>query len=63
MANSQAAKSQSVWGRMARRIRVPLAFVFAIFYFWRARPTWRFLLLGALIAGLVLCCAFWPRDR
>ena len=39
------------WGKIARRIRVPLGFVFAVLYFWLARPTWRFLLLGA---GLIL---------
>ena len=52
----QAAKSPIAWSRVARRIRVPVGFVFAIFYFWRAKPTWRFLLLGALIAaiGIVL---------
>ena len=56
MAEPQAAESHIAWSRAARRIRVPIAFVFAIFYFWRAKPTWRFLLLGALIAaiGLVL---------
>lgn len=37
------------WSQIARRIRVPLGFVFAIFYFWMARPTWRSLALGAII--------------
>ena len=56
MADPQAAKSPIAWSRAARRIRVPIAFVFAIFYLWRAKPTWRFLVLGALIAviGIVL---------
>ena len=56
MAEQQAAKSPIAWSRAARRIRVPIAFVFAIFYLWRAKPTWRFLVLGALIAviGIVL---------
>ena len=37
------------WGDVARRIRVPLGFVFAAFYFWRARPTWQSLVAGACI--------------
>ena len=37
------------YSRVARRIRVPLGFVFAVLYFWLARPTWRFLALGALV--------------
>jgi protein-S-isoprenylcysteine O-methyltransferase Ste14 len=52
MADPQAARSNITWSRVARRIRVPVGFGFAIFYFWRARPTWRFLILGALIASL-----------
>src|ERR1700676_2740876 len=34
--------------RIARRIRVPLGFVFAILYFWLARATWRSISLGAI---------------
>lgn len=37
------------WGKIARRIRVPLGFAFAVLYFWLARPTWRFLALGAIL--------------
>ena len=37
------------WSRVARRIRVPLGFVFAVLYLWLARPTWRFLALGSLL--------------
>jgi protein-S-isoprenylcysteine O-methyltransferase Ste14 len=37
------------WSRVARRIRVPLGFVFAVLYFWLARPSWRFLALGAVL--------------
>ena len=37
------------WARIARRIRVPLGFLFAIVYFYLAHPTWR-----TIIAGLVL---------
>jgi protein-S-isoprenylcysteine O-methyltransferase Ste14 len=44
------------WSRVARRIRVPLGFLFAVLYFWLARPTWRFLLFGAMVIlpGLLL---------
>lgn len=44
------------WSRVARRIRVPLGFAFAVLYLWLARPTWRFLLLGFLliIPGLLI---------
>ena len=37
------------WSRIARRVRVPLGFAFAVLYFWLARPTWRFLGIGALL--------------
>ena len=37
------------WSRIARRIRVPLGFVFAVAYFWLAHPTWRFIALGAVL--------------
>jgi protein-S-isoprenylcysteine O-methyltransferase Ste14 len=44
------------WSRTARRIRVPLGFVFAVLYFWLARPTWRSIALGAIVfvPGLVI---------
>ena len=44
------------WSRVARRIRVPLGFAFAVLYFWLARPTWRFLGLGAvlMVPGLLI---------
>ena len=37
------------WGRIARRIRVPLGFVFAVFFVWLARPSARFLALSLLL--------------
>jgi protein-S-isoprenylcysteine O-methyltransferase Ste14 len=37
------------WSKIARRIRVPLGFVFAVLYFWLARPAWRFIALGAIL--------------
>jgi protein-S-isoprenylcysteine O-methyltransferase Ste14 len=39
------------WGRIARRIRVPLGFVFAVVYVWMARPTWASIGAGAVIAA------------
>lgn len=44
------------WSPIARRIRVPLGFLFAVFYFWLARPTWGSLALGALaiVPGLLI---------
>ncbi|MDP9266872.1 MAG: isoprenylcysteine carboxylmethyltransferase family protein [Acidobacteriota bacterium] len=42
------------WGRVAKRIRVPLGFLFAIVYLWFARPAWEALALGAAIAALGL---------
>jgi len=44
------------WPRIARRIRVPLGFVFAVVYFWLAKPTWRFIALGAvlIVPGLLI---------
>ena len=37
------------WQRIARRIRVPLGFVFAGVFLWLARPTWQ-----TMLASLVL---------
>jgi protein-S-isoprenylcysteine O-methyltransferase Ste14 len=37
------------WSQIARRIRVPLGFIFAVVYFWLARPTWRSIVLGAIV--------------
>jgi len=44
------------WSRVARRIRVPLGFAFALLYFWLARPTWRSLGIGAvlIVPGLLI---------
>jgi protein-S-isoprenylcysteine O-methyltransferase Ste14 len=44
------------WSKIARRIRVPLGFLFAVLYFWLARPSWRSLLLGAIVVvqGLLI---------
>lgn len=37
------------WSRIARRIRVPLGFVFAAFFLWLARPTVLFLMLSLIL--------------
>ena len=44
------------WSQIARRIRVPLGFLFAVLYFWLARPSWRSLALGAIVVvpGLLI---------
>jgi protein-S-isoprenylcysteine O-methyltransferase Ste14 len=42
------------WSQIARRIRVPLGFVFAVLYFWLAWPTWRSIALGAIVVVLGL---------
>jgi protein-S-isoprenylcysteine O-methyltransferase Ste14 len=39
------------WSQIARRIRVPLGFLFALLYFWLARPSWRSLMLGAIVVA------------
>ena len=38
------------WGRVAKRIRVPLGFLFAAFFLWRAQPEWWSLGIGSAIA-------------
>src|SRR6202035_2252182 len=44
------------WSQIARLIRVPLGFIFAVLYFWLARPSWRSMALGAIgvVAGLLI---------
>jgi len=37
------------WQAIARRIRVPLGFVFAGVFLWRAQPTWKTMLLSLLL--------------
>lgn len=48
--------SVSTWSRVARRVRVPLGFIFAVVYFWLAQPTKTSLIIGTLVLvpGLVL---------
>ncbi len=40
--------TRTTWQKIARRIRVPLGFVFAGVFLWLARPTWQ-LMLGSLL--------------
>lgn len=40
------------WSRIARRIRVPLGFIFAAVYIWLARPAWWSIALGAGVSLL-----------
>src|SRR3984885_16185790 len=44
------------WSQIARRIRVPLGFLFAVLYFWLARPTWRSIALSVILVvpGLLI---------
>ena len=42
------------WSGIARRIRVPVGFVFTAVYFWLARPTARSIALGAAVAAIGL---------
>jgi len=40
------------WPRVARRIRVPVGFVFAVIYLWLAQPT-----VGSILAGTAVIAA------
>lgn len=44
------------WPKIARRIRVPLGFAFAVLYLWLARPRWAFIGYGAIaiVPGLLI---------
>jgi len=48
--------SRRSWSKTARRIRVPLGFLFALLYVWLARPCGRFLAFGAIliVPGLLI---------
>ena len=43
------------WNRIAKRIRVPLGFAFAIFFLWRARPNLLFIGLSLLLVIPGVC--------
>jgi len=48
--------TRDTWARVARRIRVPLGFIFTVVYVWLAGPTISSLVAGALVLlpGLIL---------
>jgi len=52
MPEATSAQPNGSWGRVARRIRVALGFLFAAFYLWRARPDWWSLAIGGAVAAL-----------
>src|SRR6202044_299733 len=39
------------WSHIARRIRVPLGFLFAVLYFWLAQASWRWLAVAATVVA------------
>jgi protein-S-isoprenylcysteine O-methyltransferase Ste14 len=47
---------RGAWGKIARRIRVPMGFLFAAFFLWRARPSAASLVLALvlILPGLLL---------
>jgi protein-S-isoprenylcysteine O-methyltransferase Ste14 len=49
--SSQAAKQKTGWQRIARRIRVPLGFGFAIVYLWLAQPSVPMVVIGAVVVA------------
>jgi protein-S-isoprenylcysteine O-methyltransferase Ste14 len=51
MVSPAGGSSHWTWNRIARRIRVPLGFGFALFYFWWAQPTWTSLVVGAVVGS------------
>jgi protein-S-isoprenylcysteine O-methyltransferase Ste14 len=56
MAEGSRLEGAHEWARIARRIRMPLGFAFAVPYFWLARPNWRFIAFGAVVilSGLLI---------
>jgi protein-S-isoprenylcysteine O-methyltransferase Ste14 len=52
MTDAGPVRTSPTWGRIARRIRVPLGFLFAAFYLWRARPDAWSLAVGGSVAAL-----------
>lgn len=56
MSPSAAPQQKPTWSRIARRIRVPLGFIFAAVFLWLARPEWTSLGYSLLLVlpGLAL---------
>ncbi|MGA9566334.1 MAG: isoprenylcysteine carboxylmethyltransferase family protein [Candidatus Korobacteraceae bacterium] len=51
MTDAGSVRTSQSWSLIARRIRVPLGFLFAAFYLWRARPdTWSLAVGGGVVA-------------
>ena len=44
------------WNRVARRVRVPLGFAFAVLFLWLAKPSWLFVAVSPalVVPGLLL---------
>jgi len=55
-APSHPAPTVTTWSRVARRVRIPVGFIFAIIFIWLAHPTRNSIILGALVMvpGLLL---------
>ncbi len=53
----------SDWGTLARRIRVPVGFGFALLYVWLARPTIRSIAIGAAVAAVGLGVRAWASGH
>ncbi|HVP44212.1 MAG TPA: isoprenylcysteine carboxylmethyltransferase family protein [Terriglobales bacterium] len=53
----------SDWGTWARRIRVPVGFVFAVLYLWLARPTAASIIAGAAVAAVGLALRAWASGH
>jgi protein-S-isoprenylcysteine O-methyltransferase Ste14 len=51
-----AEQERTAWSRIARRIRVPLGFVFGVLYLWLAQPKWISIALGMIfiLPGLLV---------
>ena len=49
--------------RITQRIRVPLGFVFFTFYIIFARPTWRSLVFGGIIAAIGIAIRAWASGH
>jgi protein-S-isoprenylcysteine O-methyltransferase Ste14 len=49
--SGSSATTKTTWQKIARRIRVPLGFVFAAVFLWLARPTWWSMLGSLLLVG------------
>ncbi len=53
----------SDWGTLARRIRIPVGFLFAALYLWLARPTLRSIIAGAVVAAIGLGLRSWASGH